>query len=106
MLENTSSWYSATRLPKTWQETIKGITAKEIKNLFDSAPRGETIKRKLSPKTIKSLQDKGITIPSFGGNWSQEYHIETEWEPVTKKPNSSPPSPDKKLKIGPLLSHN
>jgi hypothetical protein len=51
-----------------------------IKNLEDSAPRGETIKRKLPTIIIETLEFIGVSVPSFGGNWEQEFYIKTNWE--------------------------
>jgi hypothetical protein len=79
-INNTSSWYSGTRLPKTWQDKIKKTIGFEIKNLVDSAPRGETIKRKLPSIIVKTLEYLGVIIPSFGGNWEQEFNVKTNWE--------------------------
>lgn len=52
----------------------------EITNLVDSAPRGETIKRKLPTIIIETLEFIGVSVPSFGGNWEQEFYIKTNWE--------------------------
>jgi hypothetical protein len=79
-INNTSSWYSGTRLPKSWQNKIKKETGYEILNLVDSAPRSETVKRKLSPLVIKTLEYMGLNIPSFGGNWEQEFYVKTNWK--------------------------
>src|SRR5699024_2586821 len=78
-IRNTSSWYSGTRLPKSWQDKIKETIGFRIENLVDSAPRGETIKRKLPAIVIKTLEWMGVVVPSFGGNWSQEFKINTLW---------------------------
>lgn len=78
-INNTSSWYSGTRLPKSWQQKIKNIAGVEIKNLVNSAPRGETIRRKLSPFVVSTLEFLGVNIPSFGGNWEQEFYVKTNW---------------------------
>lgn len=80
VLTNQSSWYSGTRLPKTWQKKIKEKFGIEMKNLVDSAPRGTTIMRKLNPLIILALLIiLKRPIPSFGGNWDQEFHIVTQW---------------------------
>lgn len=78
-VNNTSSWYSGTRLPKSWQIKIRESIGFEIKNLVDSAARSETIKRKLNPLVIKTLEFMGVNIPSLGGNWEQEYYVKTLW---------------------------
>jgi len=78
-INNTSSWYSGTRLPKTWQDKFKKTIRFEIKNLVDSAPRGETIKRKLPSIIVRTLEFLGVSIPSFGGNWEQEFYVKTNW---------------------------
>lgn len=79
-INNTSSWYSGTRLPKSWQEAIKNTIHLDIENLVNSAPRGETIKRKLHQTIVRYLESIGVYIPSFGGNWNQEFNIQTTWE--------------------------
>lgn len=79
LISNTSSWYSGTRLPKSWQDKIKKEFGFDIRNLVDSAPRGETIKRKLPKIVIETLEWMGVVIPSFGGNWSQEFKVKTVW---------------------------
>ncbi len=79
IIKNTSSWYSGTRLPITWQNKIKKTIGLELTNLVDSAQRGETIKRKLPTIVIKTFEFLNVNIPSFGGNWEQEFHIKTNW---------------------------
>lgn len=79
-IDNVSSWYSGSRLPKSWQDKIKKTIGFEIKNLVDSAPRGETIRRKMPYQIARTIQLMGINIPSFGGNWEQEFNIKTHWQ--------------------------
>lgn len=79
-LSNTSSWYSGTRLPKTWQDKLRMEIGIDMKNLVDSAERGQTIKRKLPSKVVSTLEYIGVVIPSFGGNWSQQFNVKANWE--------------------------
>lgn len=78
-VNNTTSWYSGTRLPKTWQQSFKKVIGFELTNLVDSAPRGETIRRKLPTIVILTLDYLKVNIPSFGGNWDQEFYVKTNW---------------------------
>lgn len=80
VVTNTSSWYSGTRLPKSWQDRIEDVAGVKIENLVDSAPRSETISRKLPYYVKETLEWMGINIPSFGGNWEQVFNISTQWE--------------------------
>lgn len=78
-INNTSSWYSGTRLPQSWKNILKTTIGFEITHIVDSAARGETIKRKLNPLLIKTLEYIGVNVPSFGGNWEQDFYIKTNW---------------------------
>lgn len=79
-INNTTTWYSGTRLPKSWQNKIKSDLGVEIPNIIDSAPRGQTIKRKLPTKVVSTIEYLGLVIPSFGGNWQQEFNLKTTWQ--------------------------
>jgi RHS repeat-associated protein len=81
---NTSGWYSGTRLPQSWQNTIKSTTGYSISALVTDAPRDAVIKTKLQNKFGRFLFDiPGISfldmLPSFDGNWKQTYDVEMEW---------------------------
>jgi hypothetical protein len=78
-IQNTSSWYSATRLPKSWQNRLRETLGIEMKSIFTNGERGTTIRNTLNEKIVIALDYLGIDIPSFGGNWDQIYEIETTW---------------------------
>ena len=83
-IKNKSGWYSGTRLPQSWQNTIKSKTGFNIDALVTNGKRRETVKNKLIKHFGRYLFDiPGISIlnnlPSFGGDWKQEYKIEMDW---------------------------
>ncbi|MEL6257239.1 MAG: hypothetical protein AAFR87_34915 [Bacteroidota bacterium] len=78
-LKNKSGWRSGTRLPITWQNKIKEVTGVSIKNFVNDASRGQTVKRKLNPEIAKIFDRLSIPIPSFGGDFWQEYKLKAEW---------------------------
>lgn len=81
VIKNRSHWYSGTRLPKSWQNKLNETLGFSIENLVDSAPRGQTIKRKLPIFISNKLEsDFRFILPSFGGDLYQEFNVETVWE--------------------------
>lgn len=81
IINNRSHWYSGTRLPKSWQNKLDETLGFSIENLVDSAPRGQTIKRKLPVLISSKLESEmNFKIPSFGGDVYQEFNIEATWE--------------------------
>ncbi|WP_136667930.1 hypothetical protein [Flavobacterium sp. H122] len=80
LVSNRSHWYSGTRLPKSWQNKLDETLGFSIENLVDSAPRGQTIKRKLPIFISNKLESEfNFSLPSFGGDLRQEFNIETIW---------------------------
>lgn len=83
-IKNKSGWHSATRLPKTWQNIIKRAIDVDIVDIVTDAPRGQVLKTKLlqrfpSINNYEWLRAQLDSLPSFGGDWNQEYEIEMVW---------------------------
>lgn len=79
MITNVSHWYSGTRLPGTYQKIIEERFGIQLTNFIDSAPRGQTIRRKMPARLLAILDHYGIEVPSVGGNMLQRYDISDVW---------------------------
>jgi hypothetical protein len=87
---NESTWHSATRFPKSWQDKIKEATGMEVKDLVTSAPRGKVgdtlaanaIRKSLGlpPDSTPSAFTLPGRLPSFGGSFRQTFNCRTVWE--------------------------